>query len=115
VWERGVWRPVRQREKEEEEEGLKKCFKCGSLWMGYGRPRPRQICEGCGAYLHSCINCHHFDRRITNSCKLPTTAFVGARDSLNYCESFEMVNSELLAVEAKKERAKATWESLFRR
>src|SRR5262245_44155117 len=83
--------------------------------MGYGRPRQRQICEGCGVYLHSCINCHHFDRHLTNSCKLPDTEFVGPRDALNYCESFDMVNSELLAMEAKKELAKVTFENLFGR
>jgi hypothetical protein len=94
---------------------LRKCFKCGHVWMGFGKPRPRQICEGCGAYLHTCLNCHHFDRKITNSCKLAHTSYVGPRDLLNYCEQFEMVNAELKAVEARFERARTTWENLFRR
>ena len=85
---------------------LKKCARCGSVWTGFGRPRPRQICEGCGSYLHTCLNCHYFDREITNSCKLPNTTFVGGRDLLNYCEQFEMVNWELRAIEARYARAK---------
>ena len=94
---------------------MKKCFKCGAVWPGFGKPRPRQICEGCGAYLHICLNCHHFDRVLTNSCKLPTTTFVGNRDLLNYCEEFEMVNTELKAVEARHDRARTRWEDLFKK
>ena len=94
---------------------MRKCFKCGSPWAGPGQPRPRQICVGCGVYLHSCINCHHFDREITNSCKLPNTAFVGSRDALNYCEEYRMMNSELRAIEARTQRARSVWEQLFRK
>jgi len=104
-----------RRGEEEKEENLRKCFKCGHISVGFGKPRPRQICENCGAYLHICLNCHHFDRKLTNSCKLPDTKYVGPRDLLNYCEQFEMVNSELKAVEARFERARTTWENLFRR
>ena len=99
----------------EEEGNVRKCFKCGTPWKGFGKPRPRQICEGCGAYIHSCINCHHFDRKISYSCTLPHTAFVGPRDLLNYCEEFEMVNTELKALEARCAQAKTTFENLFRR
>ena len=99
----------------EVEGSLKKCFKCGTVWNGYGKPRTRQICEGCGSYLHTCINCHHFARRITNSCVLPHTAFVGPRDMLNYCEEFQMVNNELQAIESRCARAKSTFENLFKR
>ena len=94
---------------------MKKCFKCGAPWMGFGMPRPRQICENCGAYMHTCLNCHHFDRQISHACKSTTTAFVGPRDMLNYCEEFNMVNFELRAVEVRCQRAKTTWENLFRR
>jgi hypothetical protein len=94
---------------------LKKCFKCGTPWAGYGKPRPRQICEGCGSYLHVCLNCHYFDRKVSNCCTLTTTTFVGSRDSLNYCEQFEMVNWALKAVESRCARAKTTWENLFKR
>jgi len=93
---------------------LKKCFKCGAIWEGYGTPRPRQICERCGSYLHICVNCHYFDRQITNSCKLPNTTYVGSRDALNYCEQYEMVNLQLKAIEARCEKARATWDNLFK-
>lgn len=94
---------------------MKKCAKCGTVWDGYGQPRPRQICDRCGAYLHSCVNCHHFDRQRTNSCTLPETTFIGSRDASNYCEQYRMVDWALRAIESRTEKAKLTWENLFRR
>ena len=95
---------------------MKKCFRCGTEKNGIrGEPRFRDVCEGCGAYLHSCVNCHHFDHLVTNSCKLPHTAFIGGRDSLNYCEEFKMINSVLRANEERRLRARMTWEQLFKR
>ena len=94
---------------------VKRCHKCGAAWNGFGQPRPRQICQGCGAYLHSCTNCHHFDKTVTNSCKLSHTTFVGSRDALNYCEDYRMVNAQLKAIEARTERARNVWDDLFRK
>jgi len=96
-------------------EEMKKCAHCGTRWNGYGaEPRSRAVCEGCGAYLHSCVNCHHFDSARTNSCTLPDTAFVGARDTLNYCDEFRMLNRVLRASEDRVAHAKTTWEELFK-
>ena len=94
---------------------MKKCFRCGTAWTGY-RPQPhsRSVCEGCGSYLHACVNCHQFDHVISSACKLPNTAFVGARDSLNYCEEFRMFDCTARASEDRVIRAKHTWEQLFR-
>lgn len=95
---------------------MKKCARCGTRWSGLGRePKPRDVCASCGAYLHSCINCHQFDRHHAYACKLPHTSFVGSRDSLNYCEDFRMVDSALRAREDRVVRAKMTWEELFKR
>lgn len=92
---------------------MRKCYKCGTPWRGRGQPGPRQICERCGVYLHSCLNCHHFDSELSNSCKLAETQYVGPRDASNYCEEFRMVNSHLRAIEARTERARNVWEQLF--
>lgn len=98
------------------EEEMKKCHRCGTAWRSFrAQPGSRDVCEGCGAYLHSCSNCRHFDRLITCSCKLPHTSFIGARDSLNYCEDFRMLDSFVRAEEERVERAKCAWEQLFRR
>lgn len=94
---------------------MRKCAKCGTRWEGHRQPRPRQICEGCGAYLHSCVNCHQFDDAVTNSCRLTSTTYIGPRDALNYCDEFRMTNQTLRAVEARTERARDVWEQLFRK
>jgi hypothetical protein len=105
---------LRERRPRGKEEKMKNCFRCGSAWVGLrGEPRARELCEGCGAYLHSCVNCHHFDHVLTNSCKLPHTSFVGCRDSPNYCEEFKMLNTIARAEEERVSRAKHTWNQLW--
>ena len=95
---------------------MKKCHRCGTTWKGLGgQPRAREVCDGCGAYLHSCANCHHFDREITHSCRLPNTSFVGGREMLNYCEEYKMLDANLRANENRVLNARATWEQLFRK
>jgi hypothetical protein len=94
---------------------MKKCSRCDTPWNGFRvQPHPRDICEGCGAYLHSCVNCHHFDDVVTNSCKLRSTSFVGARDMQNYCEEFRMVNTALRRSENRLSRARRAWDELFK-
>ena len=94
---------------------MRKCYKCGTPWRGTGTPRARAVCTGCGAYLHSCLNCHHFDPDITNSCRLSHTDYIGPRETINYCDSFRMINTELRAIEARTERARNVWEQLFKK
>ena len=94
---------------------MKRCSLCGTPWAGYGnQPRSREVCEGCGSYLHCCRNCHHYDLR-NSRCGLPTTTYVGSRDALNYCEHFRLLDSAVRASEEKVTQAKAAWEELFRR
>ena len=94
---------------------MKKCNRCSNPWTGFGaQPRPREECGNCGAFFHCCHNCHHFDRQSSN-CKLPHTSFVGLRDSLNYCEEFQMLDSRRRANEDRVSRAKSDFEALWRR
>ena len=69
---------------------MKTCHRCGTEWTGLGRnPRPRDLCEGCNAYLHACANCEHFDKA-SASCRIKESRFFGSRTSLNYCDLFLM-------------------------
>lgn len=90
------------------------CYKCGAEWEGFGQPRPRQVCRSCAASLHCCMNCHHFDRELSNSCTLPGTTYIGEREAQNYCEEFQMINVRLKAIEARTQRARNVWNELFR-
>ncbi|MBN1444043.1 MAG: hypothetical protein JXA90_15135 [Planctomycetes bacterium] len=93
---------------------MKKCHQCGTPWTGFGSgPRAREICDGCGAYLHCCVNCHHFDQQ--TSCRLRDSSFIGPRTALNYCEFFKMSDTVLREAEARVTRARDRWEALFGR
>lgn len=95
---------------------MRKCHRCGTQFTARpGQPRTRDVCDGCGAYLHNCLNCHHFDRVISNSCTLPHTKFVGGRDMLNYCDDFKMLNHSLRVNEDRAVRARTAWDQLFKR
>lgn len=93
---------------------MKKCYRCGTRWTGYGKePRAREVCAGCGAYMHCCSNCHHFDHKLTTSCVLKHTQYVGPRTQLNYCEEFSMTNWRQKEAEARVDHARTRWEALF--
>ena len=93
--------------------GMKKCYPCGTPWTGYGpQPRARETCEGCGSYLHCCVNCHHFSHA-GSACTLKDTYFIGSRTALNYCEYFKIADSKLKELEDRKARAHTRWEALF--
>ena len=93
---------------------MKKCNRCGMTWTGYGaQPRQREVCEGCGAYLHCCLSCRHFDHRRTRACKLKTTVYIGSRTALNYCEEYQIEDTRLQVAEDRVDRARDAWESLF--
>jgi len=94
----------------------KKCSFCGTLWEGFrGQPRSRERCEGCGRFLHCCVNCHYLDRLLESSCKLPRTSYVGNREILNYCEDFKLLDASQQASEDRVLRARSAWEQLFKR
>lgn len=94
---------------------MKQCYRCGNIWKGTrSQPSTREYCESCGAYLHSCNNCRHFDREVSSACKIPYTSYVGPRDAPNYCEEFRMFDPAVLANEERENRAKAKWEELFK-
>jgi len=66
------------------------CHKCGREWTGHRRQvGVKEVCEGCGAYLHCCKNCRHHDRSRPNQCRVPNTDTVVDRAGLNFCDEFQ--------------------------
>lgn len=67
-----------------------KCFSCqteiqikpGEL---VGR---RDECSSCGADLHVCLNCAHYDRGSYNECKETVADVVKEKDRSNFCDHF---------------------------
>lgn len=49
----------------------------------------RAMCDGCGAFLHACLNCGHHDRQAYHECRAAATAeYVSDKAKYNFCEEF---------------------------
>ena len=66
-----------------------KCYKCGTPVITERKPGFQDVCEGCGSYLHCCLNCRFYDTD-GNRCTEPTADWVGDRHSFNRCEYFQV-------------------------
>jgi hypothetical protein len=47
-----------------------------------------ETCDHCGADLHCCINCKHFDQSAYNYCREPQAERVLEKDRSNFCDYF---------------------------
>jgi len=94
---------------------MKRCHKCGRFWAGEKRqPGVKEYCEGCSAYLHSCLNCRFHDSRVHNHCRIPNTEWVGDRAGANFCDEFEFADSEACSPEAvEHDQARQAFGALF--
>jgi hypothetical protein len=54
----------------------------------------RESCEGCGADLHSCVHCAHYDPGAHNDCREPSSEFVRERERNNHCDWFQASGRE---------------------
>ena len=45
-------------------------------------------CDGCGASLHACVNCSHFDTGAPNECRKPLTERMPSKTKANECGYF---------------------------
>jgi hypothetical protein len=69
---------------------MKRCHSCGCVWESTKRqPAVKEFCEGCGAYLHCCLNCRFHDPAKHNQCAIPNTDWVADKEGANFCDEFE--------------------------
>jgi hypothetical protein len=64
-----------------------RCARCGGLVTGDIVAEGR--CTRCGADLHACVQCTHFDSGSRFECRQPIAARVAPKDGRNECGSFE--------------------------
>jgi len=66
------------------------CFKCGcDIPLSSGeKVRQRDECN-CGADLHCCMNCRHYDRTVNQQCRETQAEWVRYKEEWNRCEYFE--------------------------
>ena len=66
----------------------RRCIKCGTDWEIKGPVSFREECPECAAFVHTCVNCRHYDA-VNRGCTIPTTEPVRDPGEMNFCEEFE--------------------------
>lgn len=70
---------------------MNNCWKCGKEIDDLPKKISfRETCPHCTAYLHCCKNCKFFAPGHANQCLIPGTDPVSDRETLNYCEEFQL-------------------------
>ena len=64
---------------------------CGAhLDLVAGHVGRRDTCAHCGADLHACIQCRHYDETVAKSCKEPFADVPEDKLTQNFCELFQI-------------------------
>lgn len=91
-----------------------RCHACGEK-----QPRENALaigaeCRKCGAALHSCVNCRHFDTAVRWECRQPIEAPVRSKTKGNDCSYFEpRIAQEFGADSAEQSDARSAFDALF--
>jgi hypothetical protein len=65
-----------------------RCERCGREQHGLQAVARDSRCTACGADLHSCIHCTHFDPAAFRQCTQPILERIPAKDRANDCSFF---------------------------
>jgi hypothetical protein len=93
-----------------------RCRDCGAEQSLFEQVALDATCEGCGADLHSCVNCGHFDTSYRYECRQKISQPMRSKTKANDCEQF----SEKLALESDGSASsdpddpRAAFDALFR-
>ena len=91
------------------------CARCGNTVPIVGNQVGRRdLCPGCGAELHACIQCRHYDLTVAKQCKEPFAEVPSDKEDANFCEFFQIGEGGLSA-RAGKEKLVDLAEALFRK
>ena len=94
-----------------------RCSRCGFELTVAQACNPSGQCGKCGADLHACAQCAHFDPGSRFECMQPLTARVTPKDTRNTCELFEprtTTERETRSASAGPTSAKKAFDDLFK-
>lgn len=92
------------------------CGKCGAqLDATFHQLGRRETCPSCGAELHSCIHCRHFDESVAKQCKEPFAEVPEDKESANFCDFFQIGEGQKRDSGPSKEALLSAAEALFRK
>lgn len=91
-----------------------RCHACGTQRPLSEPLTPDTTCGQCGAALHACVNCRHFDSGARFECRQPISARLPSKTRANTCELFEPKQvSEFASERSKPGDAKSAFDALF--
>ena len=92
------------------------CHACGrEVELASGdRVGFRDECTGCGADLHACRNCEHYDPSAYNECREPNAERVSDRERANRCDYFAPGSSDAAAATTAAD-SRAALDALFKK
>jgi len=64
------------------------CHACHNEIKTEGYISRADECPKCGADIHCCLNCQHYDPAAHNKCREPQTEWVADREKANFCDFF---------------------------
>lgn len=64
------------------------CHACGAEWKEHHKPGRRDVCAQCGADMHVCLNCRHYNQRYGQACSESQADPVSEKSSANFCDYF---------------------------
>lgn len=90
------------------------CLGCGTEITLAASPGRRDECPTCGADLHVCRNCRHYDRTVYNECRETSADVVREKDRANFCDFFVLAGPGASGADMKNELFAAA-EALFKK
>ena len=92
------------------------CAQCGTLVvLAPGQSVGRtEVCDSCGADLHACVQCAHYDESSYNECREPQADRVVDKERSNFCEYFSMSSTGRRAKDGTKKEALKKLDDLFK-
>ena len=66
-----------------------RCARCGNELMAASAWSPDGSCARCGADLHTCAQCAHFDTSATYECQRPIRVRISPKDVRNTCAEYD--------------------------
>lgn len=92
------------------------CGKCGAkLDIGIAAVGRRDTCPSCGADLHACIHCRHYDENVAKECKEPFAEVPNDKESANFCDLYQIGDGADRGGVGEKSAALSAAEALFKK
>ncbi|MBL8951387.1 MAG: hypothetical protein JNK82_11450 [Myxococcaceae bacterium] len=92
------------------------CGKCGKrLDIVANQVGRRDVCPHCGAELHACIHCRHYDETVAKECKEPFADVPGDKEDANFCELYQIGDGLDRGGSASKDALLSAAEALFKK